>query len=99
MSGMHVDLYCERDSPGIWGEPLNAVSNVAFLLASAILITSLARQRPRPPVSVWVLPVLLGVVGLCSLSFHMLANQVTEVLDGGSIALFTAATAAVVLQR
>lgn len=27
--------YCERTAAGLWGEPFNAVSNVAFLLACA----------------------------------------------------------------
>jgi hypothetical protein len=30
----YVDGYCERVAPGLWGEPLNAVSNIAFLVAA-----------------------------------------------------------------
>ncbi|MBU2665239.1 hypothetical protein KOI35_17180 [Actinoplanes bogorensis] len=51
-----MDAYCERLGPGLGGEPLNAVSNAAFLIAAVLL---LARGGIRP------LPVLLGVVGLC----------------------------------
>ncbi|MBI1218252.1 MAG: hypothetical protein GC186_06860 [Rhodobacteraceae bacterium] len=32
-----VNGYCERLGPGLWAEPLNAVTNLAFLLAAAIL--------------------------------------------------------------
>jgi hypothetical protein len=40
------------------------------------------------PVSVWLLPVLLGIVGLCSLAFHTTATTATAALDSGSILLF-----------
>jgi hypothetical protein len=82
-----VSQYCERTVAGLWGEPVNAVSNVVFLLASAVLLWLVAR-RPRPPVSVWLLPALLGIVGLCSLSFHTFATPFTEVLDSVSILVF-----------
>jgi hypothetical protein len=29
-----VDIYCERLGPGLWAEPLNAVTNVAFFVAA-----------------------------------------------------------------
>ena len=85
---MNVDSYCERTDAGLWAEPLNAVSNGAFLLAAALLIWLLVGQRRTVPVSVWLLPILLGVVGLCSLSFHTFATTVTGALDSLSILLF-----------
>lgn len=91
-----VDLYCERTAPGLWDEPANTASNLAFLLASGLLLWLLAGQRRRAPVSVWLLPVLLGVVGLGSLSFHMVADRLTENLDVYAILAFIL-TAVVVL--
>jgi hypothetical protein len=79
-------VYCERTGPGLWGEPLNAVSNVVFLVASGLLLWLVYRWRP--PFSARLLPVLLGVVGLCSLSFHTFANPFTTSLDSLSILLF-----------
>jgi len=29
-----IDLYCERLGPGIWAEPINALTNLAFLVAA-----------------------------------------------------------------
>lgn len=29
-----IDLYCERIYPGFWAEPLNAITNIAFIIAS-----------------------------------------------------------------
>lgn len=78
----HVDAYCERLAPGFWAEPLNAVSNAAFLIAAALLWW---RHRPRPW-SLRALPVLLALVGLGSLSFHTLANTLTNFFDIGFIA-------------
>lgn len=45
----YVDLYCERLAPGLFGEPLNLLSNLAFLVASGLLLWLLAGQvRPVP---------------------------------------------------
>ncbi|MDG4826472.1 hypothetical protein O7635_31870 [Asanoa sp. WMMD1127] len=86
--GAVVDGYCERSGPGLWGEPLNALSNVAFLLASAILVGLLVRRPTAPPRIAWVLAGLLGVVGLCSLAFHTFATSATGALDTLSILVY-----------
>lgn len=88
MIRLYVDIYCERTAPGLWGEPFNATSNVAFLIASGLLLWLLAGQRRAVPVSVRLLPVLLAVVGVCSLSFHTFANRPTELLDTVAILVF-----------
>ena len=94
---MDVDEYCERLAPGLWGEPLNAVSNAAFLIASGLLVARLVRRGERRPVA-WALPVTLGVVGLCSLAFHTVADTVTGALDSLSILVFIL-VAVVILAR
>src|SRR6056297_2093812 len=33
----HIDGYCERLDPGYWAEPINAVTNAAFLLVALIM--------------------------------------------------------------
>lgn len=30
----HIDAYCERIDPGFWSEPINALTNLAFLVAA-----------------------------------------------------------------
>jgi hypothetical protein len=77
-----VDAYCERLGPGIWAEPLNALTNLAFLIAALLLL------RKQAPPSLRALPVLLALVGLASLSFHTLATQLTGALDSAFIAVF-----------
>jgi hypothetical protein len=91
--------YCERTAAGLWGEQFNAVSNLAFLAASGLLLWLLTRDRRAAPTSVRLLPVLLGVVGLCSLAFHTLATPVTEALDSLSILAFVLAAVVVIAHR
>ncbi|HCT80178.1 MAG TPA: hypothetical protein DGT23_27180 [Micromonosporaceae bacterium] len=79
-------------------EPLDAITNAAFLIASTALLWQLAKATPRPPVAAWILPGLLGLVGLCSLSFHTFATEFTGALDTLSI-LALILTAVVLIVR
>jgi len=81
-----VDLYCERLGPGPAAEPLNALSNLAFLLASAWLLLR-ARHAGSPPYA-RLLAALIALVGLGSLSFHVFATLGTEFLDVLFIAVY-----------
>jgi len=87
---MYIDEYCERVAPGLWGEPANALSNGAFLIASAVLLWLLSGQPAsrRAPLSVWLLPLTLGIIGFCSLAFHTFATRFTASLDTFSIIAF-----------
>ncbi|MEU5693374.1 hypothetical protein [Actinosynnema sp. NPDC020468] len=80
----HVDAYCERLDASFWAEPLNAVSNLAFLIA-AVLLWVLYRPASR---SLRALPVLLALVGLASFAFHTLATTLTSAGDVGFIGVF-----------
>jgi hypothetical protein len=42
-----IDAYCERLGPGLWAEPLNAVTNLAFIVAA--VICALRLGHPAPP--------------------------------------------------
>ncbi len=81
-----VDLYCERLGPAFWAEPVNALSNIAFLIASGILFGQ-SRARPADG-EVRALSALVGVVGIGSFLFHSFANPLAELADVLPIALF-----------
>ncbi len=86
-----VDLYCERFGPGLFAEPLNALSNLAFVAASLWLLAALPREfvAPRkPPVVLEVLAGLVLLIGVCSAAFHVFATRWAQALDVGSIGLF-----------
>ena len=87
----YVDGYCERVAPGLLGEPLNAVSNIAFLIAAVTLwfsVRSVARTVPRPATAIYVLPVLIALIFLGSTAFHTTAARWGGTLDTGFIAVF-----------
>lgn len=80
----YVDAYCERLAPGLWGEPLNVLSSLGFLIAAAVVWL---RYRPERT-SLKVLVALLALIGVGSLSFHIAANELTRVFDLLFSALF-----------
>ncbi len=82
----YVDGYCERLAPGLWGEPLNSLSNLAFLIA-AIAVWRQPRGR--------VFAVLIGLVFLGSTAFHLLATRWSAAADTGFILVFVLYYAAV----
>ena len=48
MDWRQMDNYCERGGdPGLWAEPLNAISNGAFIIAGLIAAWQLARSPRR----------------------------------------------------
>ena len=88
--GEHVFLYCERGtSTALLAEPLNAVSNGAFLLA-ALVGLQLLLWRPREDRSAdhYLLVGLVFLIGLGSLAFHLFATQETALADVIPISLF-----------
>ena len=83
-----ADLYCERLSPDVWAEPLNALSNLGFLLAALWCHVRLPGRYPAAAPTVRLLATLLGLVGLASLSFHTFQSPTTGFLDVAFIGLF-----------
>ena len=60
-----VDEYCERMSPEYWAEPVNAVTNLAFVLAAVIMW----RRVVGMPLA-RALCVVLSAIGVGSYLFH-----------------------------
>lgn len=74
-----VDIYCERLGPGLWAEPVNALTNLSFLLA-ALLAARTARARGATPMG-WLLIVLAALIGIGSGLFHTFATRWAELAD------------------
>jgi len=71
-----VDLYCERTSPDVLAEPLNAVSNLAFVVAGWALLHEFRRSDVRGDDTVLpIIIVLVPIIGFGSLLFHTLGNR------------------------
>ncbi|SDN39436.1 ceramidase domain-containing protein [Allokutzneria albata] len=84
----YIDDYCERTEPGLLAEPLNALSNVAFLVAALALWLAVRRTAPARPGSLYALAVLLALIGLGSGAFHTVATGWAQFLDVFFIAVF-----------
>ncbi|NCX46331.1 MAG: hypothetical protein EBW85_04655, partial [Burkholderiaceae bacterium] len=76
-----VDIYCERLDASFWSEPINAITNLAFIIAGWLI------WRMRSPRS-GLMAILLILIGLGSFSFHTFANRLTSLLDVLAIALY-----------
>ncbi|MBP0616339.1 ceramidase domain-containing protein [Jiella mangrovi] len=93
-----IDAYCERVSPAFWAEPLNALSNVAFI-AAALIGLSLWKMRGGKDRPAFVLCCLVAVIGVGSFTFHTVATRWASLADVIPIALFIYAYFALALTR
>ncbi|RMF40693.1 MAG: hypothetical protein D6754_02660 [Alphaproteobacteria bacterium] len=65
-----VDIYCERLGPGFWAEPVNAVSNLAFIIAALIMLFPALRARDPGAIA---LVAILELIGIGSFLWHTFA--------------------------
>ncbi|WP_417270002.1 ceramidase domain-containing protein [Celeribacter sp.] len=71
-----IDSYCERVDFTFWSEPVNALTNAAFLIA-ALYVWPLAKATPMGR----ALAVILFVIGLGSFAFHTFATGWASLAD------------------
>ncbi|MCG7573644.1 ceramidase domain-containing protein [Phaeobacter sp. CNT1-3] len=72
----HIDSYCERLDASFWAEPVNFVTNAAFMLAALYV-------WPQVRGMIWgqVLAVILFVIGVGSALFHSFAQTWAAIAD------------------
>lgn len=75
-----VDAYCERIDAGFWAEPLNAVSNVAFIIAAAAAFLRWRRAGAGDGPALGLI-LLVATVGVGSFLFHTFANRWSRLAD------------------
>jgi hypothetical protein len=75
-----IDLYCERTSAAFWAEPVNAVSNAAFLVAAALVYRLWRRAGGRDGPAL-ALVAVIAVVGIGSFLFHTFADRWSLMAD------------------
>ncbi|MBT8154477.1 ceramidase [Epibacterium ulvae] len=81
----YVDAYCERIAPHYWAEPVNALTNLAFVMV-AVLVWLFARQNRAPMTA--TLCMIEMVIGLGSYLFHTHAQVWALWADILPIAIF-----------
>ena len=90
--------YCERIDGSFWAEPLNAVTNAAFLVAALAGFWLWRRQGGRDAVTL-VLIGLVFAIGIGSFLFHTIPNRWTLLADVVPIQLFAFGYFAFALRR
>jgi hypothetical protein len=78
-----IDAYCERLGPAYWAEPINAVTNAAFLIAAAIMW-----HRTGGLFTARLLCAILAIIGVGSFLFHTHATAWAAMADSLPIAIF-----------
>lgn len=96
--GEPLNLYCERLGPGLWAEPLNAVSNAAFFIAAAAAFLHWRRAGGRDTPALLLILVAVAI-GIGSTIFHTVATRGTILLDIVPIAIFIAGYLVLVWRR
>lgn len=80
MTNFAIDLYCERLDSSFWAEPINALTNMAFIVAS--LMAFYVHQKAGLQNSAYrFLCFLLFCIGVGSFLFHTFANSYSELAD------------------
>lgn len=94
---LSVDLYCERTGAELWSEPLNALTNLAFVAVGLWGVRAMRRQDADAfcvALAWWVV-----AIGVGSGLFHTVANRLTALADVLPIAGFTLAYTLFTLRR
>ncbi len=78
-----IDGYCERLSPALWAELVNAVTNLAFVVAAVLMW-----HRGSGVASARVLAGMLMLIGIGSFLFHTHATVWAALADVVPIAAF-----------
>ena len=78
-----IDIYCERLDIGIWAEPINAVTNAAFILAAIFMWL-----RCKNMIEGRILSFLLFSIGCGTFLFHTFAQTWAALLDVMAIFIF-----------
>lgn len=82
-----IDIYCERLGPEFWAEPINAITNAAFLIA-AFAAYSLWRSRTPDDRVGLALVLIVALTGIGSFLFHTFATRWASMADILPIVLF-----------
>lgn len=80
-----IDGYCERLDPGYWAEPINAVTNAAFLIAAFVMWRRVKGQGM--PLAMLLVLILAGI-GAGSYLFHTHAQVWAAIADVTPILLY-----------
>jgi hypothetical protein len=82
-----IDIYCERTDPAFWAEPVNALSNLGFLVAAGLAYRHW-RRSGTSDIAILGLIVLVALIGIGSFLFHTIATRAVSLVDVIPITIF-----------
>ncbi len=82
-----MNFYCERTNDQIFNEPVNAISNIFFIIVSLSLIKILRKNQSSK--IYYIQPILIFFIGIGSFLFHLKPNIITLYSDVIPIFLFS----------
>ncbi|MEM9101175.1 MAG: ceramidase domain-containing protein [Pseudomonadota bacterium] len=82
-----IDGYCERIDPSFWAEPVNAITNLAFIIAGWFACKQVKKTSSETRY-LWLLPILMMAIGIGSFLFHTFANLWSLLADVIPIYIF-----------
>ena len=87
MERSYIDIYCERMGPEYWAEPVNALTNLAFIISGLLVIKliSIGRGEAAFDIVPWFFATLICVIGIGSWLFHTHAQRWSMLLGCASI--------------
>ncbi|TAE34745.1 MAG: hypothetical protein EAY65_01075 [Alphaproteobacteria bacterium] len=92
--------YCERTGdPSLWAEPLNAVTNLAFIFAAWRIVNLVRSLHWRDVPDMYALIFLLCGIGMGSGAWHIYPTSTTLMMDVLPITLFIYGYLAAFLRR
>lgn len=93
-----IDFYCERLGPGFWAEPVNAVTNAAFVAVGLAALGAVRRSGNSDPMAA-ALAANAILIGIGSFLFHTFATGWARLADTLPIQLFILAYFGAALHR
>lgn len=97
-----VDIYCERIDPSFWSEPVNALTNLFFIVASYLLYRdykAMKRQGGAPSAAIVFAIVMVAMIGVGSFLFHTFATRWALMTDVWPINIFMLSAVAIYLRQ
>lgn len=87
----HFYGVCERTSESLYSEPLNAISNFAFIAVAIMIYRTYHNHQDLRGKWIWdihILTLLIFTIGVCSFLFHIYPTPLTETMDAVPIVAF-----------
>ena len=97
-----VDIYCERLDASFWAEPVNAVTNLFFIMAAYLLYRdykAMKGQGGAPSAAIVFAIAMVATIGVGSFLFHTFATRWALMSDIWPINIFMLSAVAIYLRQ